>query len=176
MNPWDNTTAWKNEKDFLNWLRSQTRRVWSRHPVKLSYKQQRRFKAPIGINNKEVWACHCEMCNELVRSSDCQIDHITAGGSFNDWESYTEWSKRILWVTFDDLRELCVSCHEIINLQQKSGLSFEDARLEKSVISWLKEHTVDEQKDILTKAGFTDAQVKNDKARRNSIRELLKTT
>lgn len=138
LQPWDNSTAWKTEKDFMNWLRSQTRRIWSRHPVKISYKIARRFKAPIGVNGKEVWACNCEMCGKLVRSSETQIDHIIMGGSFSDWKTYTEWARRILWVTAEDIRELCVDCHTVVNHMQKTGLSFNEAKVEKQAIEIIK--------------------------------------
>jgi hypothetical protein len=169
VNPWDGSTAWKNEKDFLNWLRSQTRRVWSRHPVKISYKNKRRFKAPLGINGKEVWACHCELCEKLVRSSETQIDHIVMGGSFNSWETYTEWARRILWVTPDDIRELCKECHEIITHMQKTGLSWEDAKIDKTVIQIIKEK---KDKSWLLEQGITPAS--NGKLRREQIIEALK--
>lgn len=168
MNPWDNNSAWKNEKDFMNWLRSQTRRIWSRHPVKISYKQKRRFKAPIGVNGKDVWACNCEMCRKLVRSSETQIDHIVMGGSFSSWETYTEWARRILWVTPDDIRELCVDCHTIVNHMQKTGLDYNGAKIEKKTIEIIK---AKEDKSFLESKGIIPAS--NAKLRRQQIIDIL---
>lgn len=168
MNPWDNSTAWKSEKDFMNWLRSQTRRIWSRHPVKISYKMARRFKAPIGVNGKDVWACNCEMCGKLVRSSETQIDHIVMGGSFSDWKTYTEWARRILWVTADDIRELCIDCHSIVNHMQKTGKSYEESIIEKKVIDIIKQKN---DKQVLQDAGITPAS--NAKKRREQLVDLL---
>lgn len=168
MNPWDGVEAWKSEKDFLNWLRSQTRRIWSRHPVKISYKVGRRFKSPIGKNDKEVWACHCEMCNELVRSSDTEIDHMIAGGSFDSWETYTQWAKRILWVTLEDIRELCKDCHEVVTLSQKLGITLEESRVEKSVLKIIKEK---KDKQFLEEKGIKPAS--NAKTRREQLREYF---
>lgn len=168
-NPWDNSTAWKSEKDFMNWLRSQTRRIWSRHPVKISYKNNRRFKAPIGVNGKEVWACNCEMCGKLVRSSETQIDHIVMGGSFSDWKSYTEWARRILWVSPDDIRELCVDCHTTVNYMQKTGLTFDEAKVQKQAIEIIKSK---KDKSFLESKGVTPAS--NATKRREQIIEVLK--
>ena len=165
--PWsDCPEVWKDEKAFFNWLRSQTRRVWSRHPIKIEYKKGRRFKAPIGLKDKEVWACHCEICNELVPSGKCEIDHIEAGGSFTDWKTYTEWARRILWVTFDDIRELCKECHEVVTLSQRMGISFEQAKVEKAIIAACKE-----DKQWLTERGHTPAS--NAKLRKEQIRTIL---
>lgn len=168
MNPWDNSSAWKTEKDFMNWLRSQTRRIWSRHPTKISYKSARRFKAPIGVNGKEVWACNCEMCGKLVRSSETQIDHIVMGGSFSDWNTYTEWARRILWVTAEDIRELCLECHTTVNHMQKTGLSFDEAKIEKQAIQI--ENTEDTKEWLLSK-GIQPAS--NAKLRRKQIIDYL---
>lgn len=168
VNPWDNSTAWKSEKDFMNWLRSQTRRIWSRHPVKISYKIARRFKAPIGVNGKDVWACNCEMCGKLVRSSETQIDHIVMGGSFSDWKTYTEWARRILWVTADDIRELCVDCHSVVNHMQKTGKSYEESIIEKKVIDIIKQK---KDKQVLSDAGITPAS--NATKRREQLVALL---
>lgn len=148
--PWKiPNSPWKDEKAYLNWLRGSIRRIWSRHPVKISYKQQRRYKAPVGKNGKDVWVIDCEICGCPHR--DTQTDHIRGGFGFNDWQSFTDWAKMILWVTFDDIRELCTSCHEAVTLSQKLGISFDEAVIQKEAISiikskkelsWLKERGI----------------------------------
>lgn len=172
LNPWDNVSTWKNEKAFFNWLRSQTRRIWSRHPVKISYKQGRRYKAPIGKNGREVWACRCEMCGKEVASGSAEIDHIAAGGSFYDWESYTEWAKRILWVSHDDIRELCQDCHSTVSHAQRTGLTLEEAHKDKKLIA-LTKRPVKEQKKELLGEGFSEEDVSNSKKRKDCYRKLL---
>lgn len=172
MNPWDSCSAWKDEKEFLNWLRSQTRRIWSRHPVKNSYKQQRRYKAPIGRGGRDIWACDCELCGKQVKSSQSEIDHIQAGGSFNDWQSYTEWARRILWVSHDDIRELCKDCHGAVTLSQRKGITFEQAKVEKAIIEKTKQ-SISKQKKELLAHGFTTEQTANANKRRECYRQLL---
>lgn len=136
--PWEiPNTPWKDEKAYFNWLRGSVRRIWSRHPVKIAYKQQRRYKAPIGINGKEVWCSDCELCGR--QSRNCEVDHLEGGYGFKDWQSFTEWAKMILWVTFDDIRELCKECHQAVSLSQKQGISFEEALIEKQIIAIMKE-------------------------------------
>ena len=131
--PWNiPNSPWKDEKAYLNWLRGSIRRIWSRHPVKISYKQNRRYKAPAGKNGKEVWVSDCEICGK--QSRDCQVDHLHGGYGFTDWTSFTEWAKMILWVGFDDIQEVCVECHEAVTLSQRKGISFEEASYEKIAI------------------------------------------
>lgn len=139
--PWEiPNSPWKDEKAYYNWLRGSIRRIWSRHPVKISYKQQRRYKAPVGRNGKEVWVSDCEMCGEQSRS--CDVDHLHGGYGFTDWQSFTEWAKMILWVTYEDIRELCPECHAAVTLSQRLGIPVEEARLVKVVIQMEKDKTL----------------------------------
>lgn len=167
-NPWEDVPhVWKDEKAYFNWLRSSIRRVWTRHPIKIAYKQSRRYKAAVGRNNKDVWVSDCEMCGK--QSRDCEVDHIEGGYGFKDWQSFTEWSKMILWVTFDDLRELCKDCHAAVTLSQKLGIPLEDAFIEKQVIEICKSKKdrefIKENKEI-PKSNATQ--------RREQVREILR--
>lgn len=148
--PWKiPNSPWKDEKAYLNWLRSSIRRIWSKHPVKIEYKKSLRYKAPVGRGGKEVFVIDCEMCGK--QSRDTQTDHLHGGYGFTDWKSFTEWAKMILWVTFEDIRELCPDCHSTVTLSQRLGISVEEAGVYKEVISimkskkdkeWLKERGV----------------------------------
>lgn len=170
MNPWDNVPAFGEGKKYFNWLRSQTRRIWSRHPTKIAYKQSRRYKAPVGKNGKEVWASDCEICGCQCRN--CEVDHISPGGSFHDWESYTEWAKRILWVSFEDIRELCPECHAIVTYQQATGLSWEEAISRKKVIQKMNQ-TAKQQKDELISLGYSSKDITNETMREKCYMELM---
>ena len=140
-------SPFKNETAWWNWLRGSIRRIWSRSPVKIAYKQSRRYKAPVGKNGKEVFVSDCEMCGK--QSRNCEVDHLGGGKGFYDWETFVEWQKRILLVSFDDIQELCKECHSAVSHAQKTGLSLEEARIDKKAIelvktrkdkAWLLEH------------------------------------
>ena len=135
--PWEDVpNVWKDEKAYLNWLRSQTRRIWSRHPIKIAYIQNKRYKAPVGRNGREVWVTDCEMCGKQDRN--CEVDHIKAGGSFSCWQTYTEWARRILWVSLDDLRLLCKDCHASVTYADRHDISVEAARAIRTAIAICK--------------------------------------
>lgn len=123
-------SPWKTETAFLGWLRGQIRRIWSRHPVKIAYKNARRYKAPIGKGDKEVWCSDCEICGK--QSRDCEVDHKDGGYGFTDWEGFTKWQQRILLVSFDDIRELCKDCHSIVTHAQRYDMSFDVAKADKA--------------------------------------------
>lgn len=170
--PWKiPNSPWKDEKAYLNWLRGSIRRIWSRHPVKIAYKQQRRYKAPIGLKGKEVWCSDCEMCGKQSRT--CEVDHLEGGYGFKDWQTFTEWVKMILWVTFDDIRELCEDCHSEVTLSQKLGISLIDAKVEKKVIAITKQSAklID---TFLAENGEVNYN-KNPASRRDAVRRVLLT-
>lgn len=167
--PWvDVPHLWKDEKAYMNWLRSQTRRMWSRHPVKNEFVKSKRFKAPLGRNGREVWCVECVLCNN--DTNKFEVDHITPGGSFHDWKSYTEWSKRILWVRFEDLRLLCLPCHQLITYCDKYGLSLEEGAVEKEVIQKIKQKATDQKKELLS-LGFTAGETRTAEMRRECYRK-----
>lgn len=166
-NPWEiKDSPWKDEKAYLQWLRGSIRRIWSTHPVKIKYKQSRRYKAPVGRNGKDVWVSDCELCGKQSRIT--QVDHIKGGYGFTDWDSFCDWAKMILWVGFDDIRELCEDCHSVVNLSQKLGCSIEEACIEREVIDIMKSK---EDKSWLLSKGITPAS--NAKKRREQIKEVL---
>lgn len=168
-NPWDDVPhIFKDEKAYFNWLRSQIRRIWSRAPVKLAYKMSRRYKAPVGKFGKDVWVSDCEMCGQQHRS--CEVDHLHGGYGFKDWTSFCEWSKMILWVTFDDIRELCPDCHAAVSLSQRLGISVKDAFVEKEVLEICKRPAKEIDKWLAEHGAVT---AKNKDARRDAVRLVL---
>lgn len=167
-NHWDfPNSPWKDEKAYFNWLRGNVRRIWSRHPTRIAYKQLRRYKAPVGRNNKEVWVSDCEMCGN--QSRETEIDHIQGGYGFKDWQTFTEWSKMILWVTFDDIRELCTDCHAAVTLSQKLGIPLEEAFIEKKVIEICKSK---KDKEFIKENGLIPES--NANKRRDQVRGILR--
>lgn len=168
-NPWDDLRM--TEKEFLNWLRSNTRRIWSRHPTKNAYKASKVFKAPLGKKTKKnpegmVNAYKCEICQGNFRANDTEVDHLIAGGSFSTWEEYTEWARRILWVSFDELRVLCkTGCHAAVTYAQRHNMTFKEARATKLAIEATKK-SVKFQKDQLTSLGYPSNMTNNATNRR----------
>lgn len=148
--PWlDIPNVWKNEAAFRTWLRGSVRRIWSRHPIKIEYKNSRRYKAPVGRYGKDVWVSDCEICGK--QSRDTEVDHIHGGKGWNSWDEFCVWMYGLLYVTFADIRELCKECHAIVTHSQKLGCSFEEAKVDKEAISiqntgkdkeWLKGHGI----------------------------------
>lgn len=113
-----------------------------------------------------MWVSDCEICG--VAHRECQTDHIKGGFGFNDWSSFTDWAKMILWVTFEDIRELCPECHAAVTLSQRLGISFEEASREKKAIALQKSK---EDFQFIEEYGRIPA--KSKEKRRKQIIEIL---
>lgn len=182
--PWlDPASPWDNEKQFLNWMRGELRKMWTHHPIKNSYVNSKRFKAPLGKPTKKdpdgkmIWAVQCEICDKVVKTSQKKgeekpfnVDHLAGGKGFNDFDSMTDWIKMVFYVTSDDLRILCTPCHKVVNHMQKTGYDFTTAQADKAAIAFCN-RPVGEQKAFLEERGVTDHS--NDGKRREAYRELF---
>ncbi len=192
--PWESAgDRFKNEVEFWTWVRGFIREGWSRHPVKLEYVKQNRFKVPNpnpGGRNAEVWGMECRMCKghyithmpkktrDKIKAKHgveiicIEINHKTAGGSLRNRDDFGVWAGRMLYVGMEDLEPLCKPCHDIESYSQKWGLTIEEARLEKKVIKFANS-PIDKQKQWLSKYG-PGKPTNNATARKDSWREVLK--
>ena len=102
----------------------------------------------------------CAICGEPFGSGGIELDHVEGGNtnkSFSDAESFI---KAIMFVTPYDVQILCkdrhkivnkkktlvsFGCHSIKSLQEKQGCSFEEARVRKKHIEFVKNDSVVEE-------------------------------
>ena len=77
----------------------------------------------------------------------------------------------ILWVTFDDIRELCEECHADVTLSQKLGISLIDAKVEKKVIAICKQPA--KLVDTFLAENGEVSYTKNPASRRDAVRRVL---
>jgi 5-methylcytosine-specific restriction endonuclease McrA len=173
----ENQDVWKTRSAFFSWLKGLIRKGWSTHPVKIKHLKKNRIKIenPNEKSKKRfpfIAGQKCCICGELFPEKECQVDHIleeTASlTSLDDVKSCVE---KLLVVKDSDLRTLCKGCHSIVTLQQKIGVSFEEAAIEQRVINTLKNKA--EALDLLRKSGYTGDAVSNESKRRKLLRELL---
>ncbi len=144
LEPWQQCPdVWKSKAQFFQWMRGQMRRAWSRHPVKVAYMHQHRKRVPLGRKTTKnptglVWGCQCEHCHQEFKQTECEVDHIDAAGSFKGWEDFEAWMHKLMHINFNSIRVVCKICHRIISYAERTGKSFEDAKLEKKVIAFSK--------------------------------------
>lgn len=165
-NPWDSVPhIWRDEQAYLNWLRSQTRRIWSRHPVKTSYVKAREMPVRQAVadkldiahklspNTKAV--CQCERCERWFAKGRMEVDHIDGGVGFSTYDEFLSWQRRMLFVSFDDIRHLCTQCHADITATQKYGCTEAQLPYYRQMTRF-REAKVTLQKQMLTTAGITE--------------------
>ena len=160
------------EKKLCNQIRSAIRKVWMKHPVKLAYLYKHTYP-DTNPETRTKWLVDCELCGNAFKLSDIQVDHIHGENKLTKYKDVASFAKSILGVTEDDIRCLCISCHEGVTYAARYNMILEDAFKEKEVIKKLKQ-PIAKQKEELSKEGYSLSDTSNDTKRRNCYRELLK--
>lgn len=167
------------EKYVVSVVRSAIRQAWMKSDVKLAYLYMSTIP-DMDDSTRTKWKVRCEICQEFFNVDAVECDHIKGGYKFTEVDEFGSYFRNILMVGFDGLQLLCkdnpkighVGCHSVKTLQESLGITFEEARLEKSVIAITK-LKASEQDKWLAEHGVTGI-AKNAKSRRDAIREVLK--
>lgn len=140
--PWnDCPDLWKDEKAYCAWLRSQSRRIWARHPIKNRYKAagtsiiDAATKAKYPRAKKMV---KCEMCCDNFPASNIEVDHINPAGSFTSVVEWKDWLDRLLLLGFEDIRLLCKPCHLKVTLAERFHCSLENVWVYQAIAAFNK--------------------------------------
>lgn len=159
------------EKHVLSVVRGAIRSAWMKSDVKLAYLYMNTIP-DMDDKTRTKWLVKCEMCGELFKLTDIEIDHKFGNHTFTKVEGFENYFNNILMVGFDDLSILCKEDHAVKTLAESQGISIEDARLEKKVIAICKQSAklIDA---YLAENGVT-GYAKNKDARRDAVRKLLK--
>ena len=146
IEPWEQCPdIWKSEAAYFNWIRGAMRKAWCRHPVKISYMHLHRFKAPLGKptfkypEGKMIWATHCETCKKLCKEGETEVDDKVRAGGCKSWDEFNVWIKSLLHINHASLAIICKPCHRIKSYSEQHDISFEEAKLRKKVIAFMKQ-------------------------------------
>lgn len=171
--PWiSHPELWKNEASWWAYIRGCLRATWSRNPVKheLLKSERKQIKNPNPKGKKAtVWGCTCKMCGEDHVMKDIQVDHIVEAGSLRSVEDIQGFVERLLFVTKDDLRVVCKECNAALNMANRQGISFEEARAEKAAIRIIKE-----KRDLIFLENCGIIPARTQKARREQLSQILR--
>ena len=159
------------EKHVLSVVRGAIRSAWMKSDVKLAYLYMNTIP-DMDDKTRTKWLVKCEMCGELFKLTDVEIDHKFGNHTFTKIEDFENYFNNILMVGFDDLSILCKEDHAVKTLSESLGISIEDARTEKKVIAICKQSAklIDA---YLAENGVT-GYAKNKDARRDAVRNVLK--
>lgn len=193
--PWEDAPdLWKDEKQFMSgYLRGAIRKIWMRHPIKIRYCNSRPMLAiesregviyykgtddvldeDLGVdkihpNTKKLRTC--EICGKWFPVGKLQVDHLEGGYGFSTHEELVQWMGRQLWVGFDDIREICIPCHELVNTTQRYGCTMEEAPLYQEYAAF-KQKKAGPQRKVLSQLGLPDG--KNAKEREAIFFDYIK--
>ena len=144
--PWEDVPdIWEDEQAYCNWLRSQVRRMWTRHPIKTTYVKNRRIPksevakaitSQFSANTK--FFCACEMCGKMSPQSHMEVDHKLGGKGFKNYKEFLVWQKTMLFLGYEDIQHLCTPCHSDVSLSQKLGCTLEDVPFHRDRIAFGK--------------------------------------
>ena len=139
---------WKTESAFMSWIRGGIRRsLWNRHPVKLEFIKQNRIKIknpnPRGKIDK-VWGGVCALTGETHVIANLEVDHQKGNHSLQTLKDIEQFISGIVNITLEDLQFVSKEAHKIKSYAEKQGISFEEAKAEKTAIELIKK-CVDKQ-------------------------------
>jgi hypothetical protein len=175
VKPWEeHPTIWKTEAAFLSFVRGGIRRsLWNKSPIKLEFLRNNRIKIK-NTNARsmkrfpEVWGGVCYECKKIFDIKNMEVDHLTGEYSLRKLEDLQSFVEGIVCVSKKDLGLICKECHKAKTYAERSGMSIDDARIEKQAIAIQK----GDDKAWLASQGLTAA--KNAKQRREQIIKHLK--
>lgn len=173
-NPWEETEAWDNESQWLNWVRGQLRNMWSDYPVRKNFKDE--TLRPVTKEERAAKTFHpstknvgqCVFCKEWFPGSRLEVDHKIP----SDGCTTREKAEQFLWycaaASKEEMQLTCKPCHKIKTYSEREGISFEQAKATKQAIAIVKEKN---DKLWLEERGIVPAS--NQKSRREQIIEEL---
>ena len=153
------------EKEVVSWWRSAVRQMFSNS---VFYRKYVEGSSKLIVNENPrsmkrfpmVKRFTCAICGEEVGSGDIEIDHLDGGNTNKSFSDADSFIKAIMFVTPDDIQVLCKDKHKVVNkkktlvkfgchgiksLQEKNGCSFEEAKVRKQYLLFVKENAVDVQ-------------------------------
>lgn len=176
--PWEETDIWKNESQYLTWLRGQFRKIWMDFIPKNEFISEKCFK--VGADEKALYGLHprtknagkCVFCNQIFGKSKLQVDHKIPAGSMLCYGDAPDYLLNLL-CSKSNMQLTCKPCHDIKTYADRHSLSFEDAIKEKQAIAFSK-WPVDRQIGyIVDVLGYSRLKVKNKEQRREVYRKSL---
>ena len=153
------------EKEVVSWWRSAVRQMFSNS---IFYRKYIEDSSTLVVNENPrskkrypmVKRFTCAICGEQIGSGDLEVDHLEGGNSNKSLSDADSFIKAIMFVTPDDIQVLCKDKHKVVNkkktlvkfgchsyktLQQKVGCSFEEAKVRKQYLLFVKENAVEDE-------------------------------
>lgn len=156
-------------------MRDAVRKKWMHCPTKLSFLLMNRIP-DMDNSTRTKWLQRCNICKQLFKEGDVQVDHKAGEKQFVEWEQAQEYASSILDVSFDDLQILCIPDHKTKSRCESLGLDWTTEEgwrlgLLEQEFTKIVDSKAKGQKDYLISKGITPES--NEDKRKLQIREVL---
>lgn len=177
--PWEEyPKIWKTKAEYYACVKGLLRKCWSNYPARNDWKASQlkvvdsSLREELGFSKRTKKCGQCALCNEWFPGSSLEVDHKqSSNGCTNKQEA-----EQFLWYcvggTGEDWQLVCKPCHKIKTYSERTNVSFEEALIEKKIIAWEKDKSIQHQEYLLS-LGYTKEQTSNAKKRRDCYREVL---
>lgn len=162
------------ENQLKQLIRSAVRSKWMSCNAKLAFLESKR-EPDTDPDSRRLWKWQCNHCKEYFGLSEINIDHISQEESFDDLSKAYSWASSVLNAGGDeDLQVLCIDDHLVKSHVDATGLSWEEAILDKDAIAWLKNKEINHQEFLISK-GYSEKDTSNASKRRACYIEYLRS-
>ena len=136
-------SRFKSDSQWFTFLRSNLRKGWNTHFMKLEKLKQVTIQIPNPNENSvkrfpTVKGAKCEVCGGIFPLSAGKsakknvnritIDHVHPAGAFSEISHVQGFFERMYCVTLEDLRACCTDCNTTLAVADKQKISFEEAK------------------------------------------------
>lgn len=169
--PWiTHPHIWKTKGAFISFIRGGLRKsIWSRYPIKLEYIKKHRKRVLNKNTGNTVFGGTCYLCGEDFPQNQLEVDHKRGNNQFTDLDNLESYLKALLYIDEDDLALACKLCHKVKSHAERKGVTFEEAKVEKAVIAFMKKPVKDIKK-VLDENGLAS---NNIATRREGVTKLF---
>lgn len=161
------------EKQMCSILRSSVRQSWMMSPIRLAKIEEGRIY-DMDPKTRTKWLFECENCKGKFKEPDIEVDHIHGEHRLLTLADVEAFARSILDVTLEDLQLFCKGCHSIKTYAERHDLTFEEARVEKIVLQWLKDNkTASQKRELIDVYNYAPEEVSNEVKRRVAYRQVV---
>lgn len=142
------------EARFWSYLRGSLRRsLWDKSPMKHRYKNSKMQPPPEGYTGRGKKGAECSLTGEWTMTSKMEVDHKDGHKSLRCEDDIIPFIIHLLASSEEELQLVEKEAHKIKSYAERSGISFEDAIIEKQIIA-LKKLNMEALKSRLESEGI----------------------
>lgn len=155
------------ETELVGWVRKKLDDIWMKCPMKLAFVASKRVP-DYSPDTRRASMYICNICKEGFSLTEVQCDHIEGEHEFTRLDQLVDFANKRFMVGYKDLQVLCIPCHQLKTHAERHGLTLEEAKIDKEVITISK---AKQSKQWLEERNIVPA--KNEEQRKQQIREVL---